>query len=417
MSHNSICIGVETPHSDWPIDISLNELKELAVTAGLTVIDTMTQSRHAANQLSYIGKGKLTELLDIITKKNIEIAIFDDELSPMQQKHIENILNIKVLDRTSLILDIFSQRAQTKEAQIQIELAQLQYLRPRLRRMWTHLSKLGGGIGTRGPGETQLEVDRRQIGSRIQKLKKDLVKVRLTRKNQRKKRESTPYLTVAIMGYTNAGKSTIHHLLTKSNVPQENQLFATLDPTTRKLKLSNNDEILMTDTVGFIRKLPHQLVDAFRATLEEVIYADLILHIIDCSTPYWKDLMNTSHTVLNQMNAPIKKEIIIFNKIDLAKDPTLTKHQCKNVSNVFISAIQKSTKETLLAIIETALKKYKTRMTFNIPHSKLHLYSILHEKSTIISTEHLDTHIKIECDINEILGSRIMSELHKASNT
>jgi GTP-binding protein HflX len=233
MSFTSICVGVETPLSDWRAEDSLNELTELAQTAGLHVVQQISQHRHAPNQLSYVGKGKLDDLKELIQVNGIEIAIFDDELSPKQQRHIENELAIKILDRTSLVLDIFSQRAQTKEAQIQIELAQLEYLRPRLRRMWTHLSRLGGGIGTRGPGETQLEVDRRQIGRRIQKLKRDLEKVRLTRENQRKKRVITPYLTVAIMGYTNAGKSTLHHLLTDSNVLQENQLFATLDPTTR----------------------------------------------------------------------------------------------------------------------------------------------------------------------------------------
>ena len=190
--NTGIVIGVETPSSDWKATDSLSELSELAQTAGVTVIESLSQQRHAPNQLSYVGKGKLIEIKEIIEEKNIVVAIFDDELSPMQQRHIENELKVKILDRTSLVLDIFSQRAQTKEAQIQIELAQLEYLQPRLRRMWTHLSRLGGGIGTRGPGETQLEVDRRQIGRRIQKLKRDLDKVRLTRENQRKKRVLTP---------------------------------------------------------------------------------------------------------------------------------------------------------------------------------------------------------------------------------
>ena len=190
--NTGIVIGVETPSSDWKATDSLSELAELAQTAGVTIIESLSQQRHAPNQLSYVGKGKLVEIREIIEEKNIVVAIFDDELSPMQQRHIENELKVKILDRTSLVLDIFSQRAQTKEAQIQIELAQLEYLQPRLRRMWTHLSRLGGGIGTRGPGETQLEVDRRQIGRRIQKLKRDLDKVRLTRENQRKKEYSPP---------------------------------------------------------------------------------------------------------------------------------------------------------------------------------------------------------------------------------
>ena len=414
--NTGIVVGVQTPSSDWEAKDSLSELAELAQTAGVKIIETLSQQRHAPNQLSYVGKGKLVEIKEIIDEKNIVVAIFDDELSPMQQRHIENELKVKVLDRTSIVLDIFSQRAQTKEAQIQIELAQLQYLQPRLRRMWTHLSRLGGGIGTRGPGETQLEVDRRQIGRRIQKLKRDLEKVRLTRENQRKKRVLTPYLTVAIMGYTNAGKSTLHDLLTQSNVLQENQLFATLDPTTRKLKLSNNDEILITDTVGFIRKLPHQLVDAFKATLEEVVYADLILHVIDCSNKHWEDLMKTSHDVLNKMGISLTNEIIVFNKIDLANDPVLTKHKCSAVSTIFINATLDATKEKIQTLIEKNLNKFKTEMTFTIPFNKMHIYNLLHNKSQILNTENSEKGIKINCKINKIMGAKIMSELHSSES-
>tara|TARA_A100001015_G_C15040198_1_gene739115 strand:+ start:3423 stop:4670 length:1248 start_codon:yes stop_codon:yes gene_type:complete len=415
MSKRTVCIGIETPDSDWGVLDSIYELEELAGTAGLEIIDQMTQNREKPNQLSYIGKGKLEELKEVVQSKNIQIALFDDELTPMQQRHLENYLEIKILDRTSLVLDIFSQRARTKEAQIQIELAQLQYIQPRLRKMWTHLSRLGGGIGTRGPGETQLEVDRRQVGKRIQKLKKDLNKVKLSRENQRKKRITTPFLTVAIMGYTNAGKSTLHHLLTESNVLQENKLFATLDPTTRKLKLNNNDEVLITDTVGFIRKLPHQLVDAFKATLEEVIYADLILHVIDCSNPHWNDLMTTSHNVLKMLNITLKNELIIFNKIDMSIDTVLTKHDCKSVSPIFISANNKKHRTKVMTIIEENLNQFKTTMTFVIPFNKMNIYSILHEKSNIIRTENIDNGLKVVCEINEILGSKIMTQLHKES--
>lgn len=411
MNKQTVCVGVETPKSDWPIEDSIAELNELAITAGLEPIEMVTQSRENPNKLSYIGKGKLEELKELIAKEDIKVAIFDDELSPIQQRHLENTLEIKILDRTSLVLDIFSQRAQTKEAQIQIELAQLAYLQPRLRRMWTHLSRLGGGIGTRGPGETQLEVDRRQVSKRIQKLKQDLVKVKKSRENQRKKRINTPYITIAIMGYTNAGKSTIHHLLTNSNVLQENKLFATLDPTTRKLKLDKKEELLITDTVGFIRKLPHQLVDAFKATLEEVIYADLVMHIIDCSNPHWKELMNTSHDVLKQIDIKIKNEVIVFNKIDLAIDPILTKYQCKEISNIFISALQKDNRNKLIEVIESNLEKFKTTMSFVIPFNKMEIYSLLHEKSHIISNEQLENGIKIKCEINKVLGAKIMNQL------
>ncbi|MGA0241977.1 MAG: GTPase HflX [Candidatus Marinamargulisbacteria bacterium] len=412
MTRRGICVGVHTPTSDWPAEDSLAELAELATTAGLTIQHSLAQTRPRPNQLSYVGKGKLQEIAHYIQNNAIEVAIFDDELSPMQQRHIENELKVKILDRTSLVLDIFSQRAQTKEAQIQIELAQLQYLQPRLRRMWTHLSRLGGGIGTRGPGETQLEVDRRQIDRRIQKLRNDLEKVRLTRENQRKQRVFTPHLTVAIMGYTNAGKSTLHHLLTDSGVRQENQLFATLDPTTRQLKLPSNDTVLITDTVGFIRKLPHQLVNAFKATLEEVIYADLILHVIDCSNHQWRDLMKTSHDVLQQLDIQLKNELIIFNKIDCAKDPVLTKHDCGEISTLFINAKQKDTRDVLIREIENNLHQFRTTMTFTIPFNKMSIYNILHKKSAILSTQNTQDGIIITCKINRILGSKIMSDLH-----
>ncbi|MGC6367637.1 MAG: GTPase HflX [Candidatus Marinamargulisbacteria bacterium] len=408
-----LCIGIETPISDWSANDSIKELEELAITAGINVIETIYQNREKPNQLSYVGKGKLCEIKEIITEKKIEIAIFDDELTPMQQRHVENELQVKILDRTSLVLDIFSQRARTKEAQIQIELAQLEYLQPRLRRMWTHLSRLGGGIGTRGPGETQLEVDRRQIGRRIQKLKKDLEKVKKTRENQRKKRVITPYLTVALMGYTNAGKSTLHHCLTESNVLQEDKLFATLDPTTRRTKLPNNDEVLITDTVGFIRKLPHQLIDAFKATLEEVIYADLVIHVIDCSNPHWHDLMLTSHNVLKQMNITINNEIILFNKIDLAVDPVVTKHDCEQISNIFISAKNQTSKEKVMAIIEKNLNQFKTEMIFKIPFNKMQYYALLHKKSNVLSTENTETEVILKCKINKILGAKIMADLHR----
>jgi GTP-binding protein HflX len=413
MNNATVSIGIETPSSDWSAAESLAELGELATTAGLSIHHTFYQKLNKPNQLSYVGRGKLIEIKTHIIENSIQIALFDDELSPMQQRHIENSLEIKVLDRTSLILDIFSQRAQTKEAQIQIELAQLDYIQPRLRRMWTHLSRLGGGIGTRGPGETQLEVDRRQIGRRILKLKQDLKKVASSRHSQRKKRihQSTP--TIAIMGYTNAGKSTIHNLLTESQVLQENKLFATLDPTTRQFTLTNNATVLLTDTVGFIRKLPRQLVTAFKATLEEVIYADLVLHIIDCSNPRWRDLMNTSLLVLKQLNIEVTNEIIIFNKIDLAHDPVLTKHECSSVSSTFVSAKQPATKEKLMALIETHLKKLTTTMTFDVPHDKMEIYSKLYQKSRVIRITHLDNKIQMVCEINKILGTKLMNELHR----
>ncbi len=410
---NCICVGVETPESDWPINDSIDELKELAITAELTPTHTMIQRLEKPNFLSYIGKGKCDELKELISQTKCTLVIFDDELTPMQQRHLENHLQVKILDRTSLVLDIFAQRAQTKEAQIQVELAQLQYLQPRLRRMWTHLSRLGGGIGTRGPGETQLEVDRRQISKRISKLKNDLTKVKASRQIQRNQRSINPLPTIAIMGYTNAGKSTIHHCLTESNVTKENKLFATLDPTTRQLKLDSGDSVLITDTVGFIRKLPHQLVDAFKSTLEEVRYADIIFHVIDCSNPHWKDLMHTSYNVCRQIGIPIKNETIIFNKIDACVDPVITKYECETFSNYFISATNSNAKSMLINILQTKMNEFLKEMTFNIPFNKMDIYSTLRNHGRIIEESTSQIGIKIIVKINQTLGEKIMSQLHK----
>lgn len=409
----AICIGIETPQSDWDIDASLHELKELSETAGLTVVCMEHQKRSMPHPKSYIGTGKIRMIQTIIDEHHIDVAIFDDELSPNQQRTLENNLQVKVLDRTSLVLDIFSQRAKTKEAQIQIELAQLNYLQPRLRRMWTHLSRLGGGVGTRGPGETQLEVDRRQIGTRISKLNRDLIQVEQTRDTQRKNRHILPYVTVALMGYTNAGKSTIHHLLTDSHVLQEDKLFATLDPTSRQLVLDSGQTIIISDTVGFIRKLPHQLVQAFKSTLEEVIYADIILHIIDCSNPKWMDLMETSRNIMRQLNAPIQDEIIIFNKIDRAKDPVLTKIDCIKISPHFICAKHPSSRQALLSIINGKIATYQVVQTFRIPYNKMAIHSLIHQNSEIISTDHRDTYIEITCRIHPVIAAKLMHQLHE----
>jgi len=262
-------IGVESRQSKslWSVEESLAELAELAKTANLTVIGQLSQNREYPDPKSYLGKGKLAALQEAIQMQNIDSVIADDELSPAQHRHLEKQLNVKILDRTSLVLDIFASRAQTAEAQYQVELAQLNYLLPRLTRLWTHLSKLGGGIGTRGPGETQLEVDKRLIKTKIEKLKQALKKVSQHRDTMRKKRNALPTVTTAIVGYTNAGKSTLINRLTDAKVLSQDTLFATLDPTTRKLKLPNHDEIMISDTVGFIQKLSHHIFSLERFLL------------------------------------------------------------------------------------------------------------------------------------------------------
>ena len=282
----ALLIGLEKRGvSKWDLQDSLEELAELANSAGAEVVDTITQKLQKPTAPYYIGKGKAEEIKDSFLEREVTSVIFDDELSPAQGRNLENLLARKVLDRTQLILDIFAQRARSREGRLQIELAQLQYLLPRLTRMWDHLSRQTGGIGTRGPGETQLEVDRRRVQERIARLERELEAVRKTRAVQRQGRKRHQWPVASVVGYTNAGKSTLLNLLTGADVVAENRLFATLDPTTRSFVLPNKQRVLLTDTVGFLRKLPHTLIESFKATLEEVSEADLLIHIVDLSHP------------------------------------------------------------------------------------------------------------------------------------
>lgn len=291
----------------------LEELKFLAETAGVLPVKTFTQSIMAPNPKSYVGKGKLQEIQDFITKEEIKLIIFDDELSPTQLRNLENYFDIKVLDRTNLILDIFAQRARTAHARTQVELAQYQYILPRLKRMWTHLERQQGGIGMRGPGETQLETDKRIILDKISKLKKDLVKIDKQMAQQRKNRGKM--IRVALVGYTNVGKSTVLNLLSKSDVLAENKLFATLDTTVRKVVI-NNLPFLLSDTVGFIRKLPHKLVESFKSTLDETRESDIIIHIVDISHPTFNDQLKVVEETIKELKISDKPTLLVFNKID-----------------------------------------------------------------------------------------------------
>src|SRR5881409_2164115 len=263
----------------------LTELRLLAETAGAQVRGEVLQRRGLIRASTFLSKGKIEEVRVLSGEEQATLLLLDDDLSPAQSRNLGEQLNMKVVDRTGLILDIFSRRARTREARIQVELAQLEYLLPRLTRMWEHLSRLGGGIGTRGPGETQLEVDRRRIRERIGHLKRRLKTVERTRTLQRKERDAVPFATVALVGYTNAGKSTLMNTLTRAGVFVEDKLFATLDPTTRALRLPNGDKVMIVDTVGFINKIPHSLIEAFKSTLEEVSRADLLLHLVDMASP------------------------------------------------------------------------------------------------------------------------------------
>jgi GTP-binding protein HflX len=302
----------------WTAEESLTELANLATTAGATVVGAEWQNRRHVDPNWYVGKGKAEELAQAKSETGFDILVADDELSPGQQKALESLLNVKVIDRSRLILDIFALHAQTHEGRLQVELAQLEYQLPRLTKLWTHLSRTGGGIGTRGPGESQLETDRRIVRTRIAKMKERVESVRQQRATAARGRDRRLWPTVGIVGYTNAGKSTLLNTLVGSDVARaEDKLFATLDPTSRQVKLGDGQTAIVTDTVGFIHKLPHQLVDAFRATLEEVNRADVLLEVVDASDPHVEEHRATVQTVLDELGAGDKPRILVFNKADL----------------------------------------------------------------------------------------------------
>jgi GTP-binding protein HflX len=353
-----ILISVEENPSD-DTEACLDELEELVNTAEAVVVGRMIQKREKIHPGTYIGKGKVEELLQYIEECQATGIVCDDELSPAQLSNLEELLDTKVMDRTILILDIFARHATTREGKIQVELAQLKYRATRLVGLRNSLSRLGGGIGTRGPGEKKLEMDRRLIRERISILKKELEGIKKSREVARKQRDKNPVPVIAIVGYTNAGKSTLLNTLTDANVLEEDKVFATLDPTTRNLQLEDGQQILLTDTVGFIRKLPHHLIEAFRSTLEEAKYADLILHVVDSSSPSAYVHMHTVYETLDLLGAGDKKVITVFNKVDkLSEDAEVIK-DCKADKTVRISAKKQIGLENLIQEIEEMLREQK----------------------------------------------------------
>jgi GTP-binding protein HflX len=312
-----VAIGAKGSADRWPAEDSLDELAQLAATAGADVVGKLVQRLPRASKTHYVGKGKLEELIALKESTGYSVAIFDDELSPLQQKNLEDALGVKVIDRVALILDIFSRRARTREGQLQVELAQHQYLLPRLAGQWSHLERLGGGIGTRGPGETQLETDKRIIQRKIHRLKNQIDDIRKHRQLYRQQRKKAGIPIVAIVGYTNAGKSTLLNALSHADVFVEDKLFATLDPTTRRLTLPDKSAVLLTDTVGFIRKLPPAIITAFKATLEELAEASLLLHVVDLTSRNAAEQCQVVEDILADLKLLDKPRITALNKIDL----------------------------------------------------------------------------------------------------
>jgi GTP-binding protein HflX len=370
----------------WGAADSLTELANLATTAGAEVVGAEWQNRRHVDPNWYVGKGKAEELVAAKSETGFEVLVADDELSPAQQRALEDLLKVKVIDRSRLILDIFAQHARTHEGRLQVELAQLEYQLPRLTRMWTHLSRTAGGIGTRGPGESQLETDRRIIRERIKKMKERVEEVRRARATAARGRDRRLMPTVGIVGYTNAGKSTLLNSLVGSEVARaEDKLFATLDPTSRQVKLGDGQTAIVTDTVGFIHKLPHQLVDAFRATLEEVNRADVLLEVVDAADPHFEEHRATVQTVLDELGAGEKPRLVVFNKVDLL-DPLAndgSRPAPAIAGAVFISARTGFGLDTLRTALSALLATLWVDVDVRVPYAAGELLARVRERGTI----------------------------------
>ena len=383
-------IGLELKsRAAWEVQDSLDELNQLAATAGGEVVGSGTQKLEAPFAATFIGSGKADEFARHCRREQVDTVIFDDDLSPAQSRNLERVFDCKVLDRTSLILDIFAQRARTREGKLQIELAQLQHLLPRLTRFWEHLSRQKGGIGMRGDGETQLETDRRRVQDRISKLSEDLKTVRRQRSTQRRGRKRNLWPIASIVGYTNAGKSTLFNALTGAEVLAEDKLFATLDPTTRRLRLPGNQNVLLSDTVGFIRKLPHRLVEAFKATLEEVVQADLLLHVVDVSHAQPEEQIAAVNTVLDEIGAAGKPTIMVLNKIDRLSNPELVnKYLDRFPNSVGVSAQTGDGFPALLAELGSSLRPEREFVELSVPFDFSSVIARLHQVGQIVERDY-----------------------------
>ena len=386
----------------WSTEESLEELKQLADTAGATVVGAFSQKRQKPDPAFFIGKGKVEELALFVRQEDVDLCIFDDELSPAQQRNVELVMGIRVIDRTGLILDIFAQRARSNEGKLQVELAQLQYTLPRLSGKGLVLSRLGGGIGTRGPGETKLEIDRRRIRDRITFIKESIEKVKSVRTLHRTGRKRNQIATIALVGYTNSGKSTLLNTLTASDIYAQDQLFATLDPTTRHLSLPDKQEAILTDTVGFIQRLPHQLVSAFKSTLEEVAEADLLLHVVDVSHSTYKKQMDAVYEVLKEIGASDKEIITVYNKIDKVAPESGLLERIKGEENcVLVSAKKGIGMDVLLDLIVDNLSLNSVETELLIPYADTDKAAKLHKVSTVLEQEYCDDGIRIKARLSE----------------
>ena len=406
---HAVLVGLRSPvlGEDSADEESLMELSELVDTAGGDTAGIILQSREKPDPHSFIGEGKVEEVKTMVALESATLVIFDNDLSPSQIRVLTELLGVQVIDRSGLILDIFAQRAKTREGCLQVELAQYQYLLPRLIGMWTHLERQAGTsgkgpIGSKGPGETQLETDRRHIHRKIDKLKEELEEVRRVRNTQRQRRMKNEIPVVAIVGYTNAGKSTLLNAITGADIPANNRLFDTLDTTTRLLTVSDTLDVVISDTVGFIRKLPHQLVEAFKATLEELEYADLLLHVIDLSNPQWAQQAQVVDDLIRELKADHIPCLRVYNKCDLAFSGALPREK----DSVYISAKTGEGIKRLLQAVDEKLDKGTRRVTIHLPYDKAGLLDGLYREAKVENVEYGET-----VDVTAVCTPRIMGQL------
>ena len=406
----ALLLGVELPSNNRkvPLEYSLEELQRLTETAGGKVIQKFSQQVRRVTPATLVGRGKVEEIQVALKELKPDLVVVDEDLTPAQQRNLESAFKIRVIDRSQLILDIFSQRARSNEGKLQVELAQLEYLLPRLTRQWTHLSRLGGGIGTRGPGETQLEVDRRRIRERIAHLKRRLKTVERTRTLQRKERDEVPFATVALVGYTNAGKSTLMNALTRAGVLVEDKLFATLDPTIRSLRLPNGDKVMIVDTVGFINKIPHSLIEAFKSTLEEVRSADLLLHLVDMASPLCEEQIRVVEEVLQEIGAGEVPSILVPNKIDIVSAPPMQLLKSRAVEGVCpISALTGAGLGPLLDLIGRVLDQGKEQFRASFFSWQGKLLALLREHGRILTETYRDDEIQVTALVTPKLAGQM----------
>lgn len=403
-------MGVETPSSagDVALEDSLEELRGLAASAGAEVVGVFGQRSARVHAAMLAGAGKVAAVRAFAEEHRPDLVIFDNDLTPAQQRNLESELHVRVIDRTQLILDIFAQRARSREGKLQVELAQLQYLLPRLTRLWSHLSRLGGGIGARGPGETQLEVDRRRIRERIGRLERRLEGVARTRRLQRKEREAFPYPTVALVGYTNSGKSTLMNRLTRAGALVEDKLFATLDPRTRALRLPNGDRVMLVDTVGFINKIPHALMDAFKATLEEIGQADLLLCVMDPTSPLAERQHAVVESVLDEIGAADIPRLVAPNKIDAA--PHLPAYPSTGHEGLYpISARTGAGIDGLLEAIGNVLDRGKQKIRLTLQQSEAAILPFLRARGRVLAEEYGEHDVRVTA----LVTAKVSGQLRK----